>query len=259
MPQDAQYSPPEHEATDSHANAFIASGELYLLDDPAEWLVFSKPYGAQERKNTAPKDVQSWDSQVALGGMYCSTCALTIEDALRAVPGVQLVEVSAAAKRARVVWSPSEVLPSQWIKAIEAVGYRAVPAQDAQAREVRQAQHRKALWRWLLATFCMMQVMMYAWPAYGANPDDLLMEYERLLRWASWVICIPMLIFACGPFFSSALRDLKHRRISMDLPVALGMLITFVVSSIGTLFPEGIFGHVRLFFAGRALARDSVA
>ena len=214
----------------------------HLLDDPAEWSSFGKPY----RADGAPKkseDVEVWDSQVALDGMYCATCALTIEDALRAVPGVQQVEVSAAARRARVVWASSQVLPSQWMAAIHSVGYRAVPARDALAREIRVAQHRKALWRWLLATFCMMQVMMYAWPSYSAQGGDLWMEYERLLRWASWVICIPMLIFACGPFFAGAWRDLKHRRVSMDLPVALGMLITFVVSTIGTLAPEGVFGR----------------
>ena len=133
-----------------------AVGELHLLDDPQEWTSFGKPYGEHVGAGATPEDVEVWESQVVLDGMYCSTCALTIEDALRAVPGVQQVEVSAAAKRAKVVWLPSQVLPSQWIKAIEKAGYKAVPAIDALARELRQAQHRKALWRWLLATFCMM-------------------------------------------------------------------------------------------------------
>lgn len=244
MSESPQQLPPlDQEAVESLSNITAATGELHLLDDPAEWGSFGKPYGAPAAQAEAPEEVQVWESQVALDGMYCSTCALTIEDALRAVPGVQQVEVSAAAKRAKVVWWPSQVRPSQWIKAIEKAGYKAVPAHDALARELRLAQHRKALWRWLLATFCMMQVMMYAWPSYDAQAGDLLMEYERLLRWASWVICIPMLIFACGPFFSGAWRDLRHRRVSMDLPVALGMIITFIVSSIGTFYSEGVFGR----------------
>ena len=40
----------------------------------------------------------------------------------------------------------------------------------------------------------MMQVMMYAWPAYIADPGDLSAEMERLLRWASWVITLPVVI-----------------------------------------------------------------
>lgn len=230
------------EGASTGASHRSASNELHLLDESAEWLSFGKPYG-QPSPAIQAEDVEAWDSQVALEGMYCANCALVIEDALRAVPGILQVEVSAAAKRARVVWLPAQVLPSTWMAAVQKVGYRALPARDALAREMRQAQHRTALWRWLLATFCMMQVMMYAWPSYNAQPGDLLMEFERLLRWASWVICIPMLIFACGPFFHGAWRDLKNRRVSMDLPVALGMGITFVVSTIGTFAPEGVFGE----------------
>lgn len=223
-----------------------------LLDDPAEWPAFSQPWQAGGKQADAaalaaaqadPAGVAVWESQVALGGMYCTGCALTIEDALRAVPGVQQVEVSGATQRARVVWRSSQVKPSQWMQAVREAGYTALPALDGTARQLRRAAHRKAMWRWLLAAFCMMQVMMYAWPAYEAAPGDLSLEMERLMRWASWVICIPMLIFSCGPFFSGAWRDLRRGRISMDLPVALGMGLTFIISSMGTLAPQGIFGR----------------
>jgi Cu2+-exporting ATPase len=179
---------------------------------------------------------------VVLEGMHCAACALTIEDALRSVPGVLQADVSAATRRARVVWQSSQVQPSQWMDAVHKAGYRAMPAMDAFAREQRQRENRRALWRWLVAGFCMMQVMMYAWPAYVAQPGDLTGEMEQLLRWASWVITLPMVVFSCGPFFSSALRDIRLRRVSMDLPVALGMAITFVVSTAGTFDPAGIFG-----------------
>ena len=179
---------------------------------------------------------------MVIEGMHCAACALTVEDALRAVPGVLQAEVSAASQRARVVWSAEQVQPSRWMQAVRAAGYRAVPANDAAARARRLGESRTALWRLLVAALCMMQVMMYAYPAYVASQGDLSAEMSQLLRWASWVLTLPVLLFSCGPFFSSALRDLAQRRISMDLPVALGMLITFGVSSAGTFEPEGIFG-----------------
>ena len=212
-----------------------------LLDDPQEWPAFGRPVAAA---GNVPADPASctWDSHVVLEGMHCAACALTIEDALRSVPGVLQADVSAATRRARVMWQPSQVQPSQWMEAVRKAGYRAMPAMDAFAREQRQREGRRALWRWLVAGFCMMQVMMYAWPAYVAQPGDLTGEMEQLLRWASWVITLPMVVFSCGPFFSSALRDVRLRRVSMDLPVALGMAITFVVSTAGTFDPAGIFG-----------------
>ncbi len=235
----APASSPAH-PPDAVSNAEPAA-QAVLLDDPQEWSAFGRPVGPTGQATADPASC-AWDSQVVLEGMHCAACALTIEDALRSVPGVLQADVSAATRRARVVWQPSQVQPSQWMDAVHKAGYRAMPAMDAFAREQRQRENRRALWRWLVAGFCMMQVMMYAWPAYVAQPGDLTGEMEQLLRWASWVITLPMVVFSCGPFFSSALRDIRLRRVSMDLPVALGMAITFVVSTAGTFDPAGIFG-----------------
>ena len=204
------------------------------LDDPQEWTAFSRP---------AHEQAAFWDSSLLIEGMHCAACSVMIEDALTALPGVIRAEVSAGSHRARIVWNPSQIMPSGLMGAIRGAGYRAVPANDVFARERRQAETRKALWRWLVAGLCMMQDMMYAYPAYVAAPGDLTAEMEHLLRWASWVLTLPVVLFSCGPFFSSALKDVLHRRISMDLPVALGMLITFVVSTAGTFDPAGIFGR----------------
>jgi len=206
---------------------------LALLDDEQEWRVFSR-----ELVN-APG---CWESNVLIEGMHCAACALSIEDALKSVPGVLKAEVSAGSHRAKVVWLAEAVAPSGWMTAVSHAGYTALPANDAFVRERRQVQARKALWRMMVAGLCMMQVMMYAYPAYTATPGDLSLELEQLLRWASWLLSLPVLLFSCGPFFSNAWRDVLHRRISMDLPVALGMLITFAVSSAGTFDPKGIFG-----------------
>jgi Cu2+-exporting ATPase len=88
----------------------------------------------------------------------------------------------------------------------------------------------------------MMQVMMYATPVYLSDPADMAPDMVQLLRWASWVLSLPVLFFSCLPFFKTAWRDLTQKKISMDLPVAIGMLVTFGVSTIGTFEPQGVFG-----------------
>ena len=206
---------------------------LTLLDDPGEWSAFSRPLAGQS---------SCWESSVVFDGMHCAACALTIEDALRKVPGVLSADISAASHRGRIVWSDTTIKPSSWMQAAAHVGYPAVPAGDAFANDRRRVETRQALWRLGVAGLCMMQVMMYAWPAYVAEPGDLAPDMAQLLRWASWVLSLPVLLFSCSPFFKNALRDLRHRRVSMDMPAALGMVITFVVSSMGTFEPNGIFG-----------------
>lgn len=207
---------------------------LHLLDDPQEWSAFSRPSGVGNG---------CWESSVVVEGMHCAACSFTVEDAIAAVPGVVQVQVSAGSHRAKIIWNAAQVQPSAWMLAIQSRGYRAVPANDVFASEGRRKEARQALWRWLVAGLCMMQVMMYAYPAYIAHRGDLSAEMEQLLRWASWVLSLPVMLFSCGTFFSSAWRDLRRGSISMDLPVAIGIGITFAVSSLGTFEPAGVFGR----------------
>ena len=210
-----------------------ASQRMQLLDDPQEWAAFSLPEKSQTGR---------WSSSVVFEGMHCAACAITIEDALRSVPGVASVQISAASHRGRIVWSPDQTRPSQWMRSVERFGYKAIPANDAHAHERRRQEGRRMVWRLSVAALCMMQVMMYATPAYVSEPGDITPDMLHLLRWASWVLSLPVVFFSCTPFLSSAWRDLRHRQVSMDLPVALGMVVTFVVSSLGTFEPDGPFG-----------------
>ena len=206
---------------------------LQLLDDPGEWADFSLP----------EKDMPGcWRSTVVFEGMHCAACAITLEDALRSVPGVSQVQISGASHRGQIVWSPEKTRPSEWMRSVERHGYKALPANDAHAHQRRRDEARRMVWRWSVAALCMMQVMMYATPSYLSEPGEISSESMGLLRWASWVLSLPVMFFSCTPFLTNAWRDLRERQISMDFPVALGMVVTFVVSTVGTFEPDGPFG-----------------
>lgn len=181
-------------------------------------------------------------SRLLIGGMHCAACAGIIESALGRVDGVMRAEVSGAAQRAVVTWDPRRTRVSTLIEAVRGVGYGAFPDTGAQAVALATRETRQSIWRLFVAAFCMMQVMMYATPAYVAESGDITPDMVQLLRWASWVLTIPVMVFAAGPFFRGAWRGLRERRISMDLPVALGIAVTFVASSAATFDPTGIFG-----------------
>ena len=203
------------------------------VDDPAEWISFS-----QHKTD----DNEIWESRLAIEGMHCAACALNVERALKSVKGVSQAEVNATSGRASIIWSSRLAKPSDWMRAVSKAGYRALPATEAFSQDDRKKAQRLMLWRWLVAGFCMMQVMMYAYPTYNATTGDMSSDMRTLMRWASWVLTLPVLIFSSTPFFKNALNDLKQRQISMDLPVALGIIITFIVSTAATFEPKGWWG-----------------
>ncbi|HWI81196.1 cation-translocating P-type ATPase [Ramlibacter sp.] len=204
------------------------------LDEPQEWESFSRPL----------PDRAGWhESYLAIQGMHCASCALTVEHALAQLPGVERVQVNGASATARIAWSPQLSRPSQWMTALRQAGYGALPAGDLLDAAARVKEQRLLLWRWLVAGFCMMQVMMYAVPAYVAAPGEITPDIESLLRWASWVLTLPVVLFSCWPFFAAALRDLRHRTLGMDVPVALGIAIAFGASTAATFDAGGILGR----------------
>ncbi len=243
----------------------VASDALEVLDDPVEQRRFTRFHTDAAGQAVA-------DSALRISGMHCAACAGLIEQAVQRVGGVLEATVSASGERARVRWLPGRTRLTDIVQAIRAAGYDAAPDTALDAREARKLEHRQAVWRLFVAAFCGMQVMMMATPSYVATGNELAPDLRQLLNWGSWLLSLPVMVFAAGPFFTGAWRGLRQRRIGMDVPVALGVLVTFVASTGATFDPDGIFGHevyfdsltmfVSFLLAGRLLetrARHRVA
>lgn len=228
-----------HDAlTDPHIDADQQAWDV--LDEASQWEAFSKSVGQDP-------EIPLIESQFLLEGLHCAACAGIIEQGLLATPGISRARVSMSKNRGAIVWSPNITKPSDILKTIHKLGYSAQPATLLAHQSDIADKKRAAFWRWLVAGFCAMQVMMYAVPSYFTDAGDISSDIENLLNWASWLLSLPVLLFSSSGFFKNAFQDLKHQRISMDLPVAIGISITFIVSSAATFDPTGWWGNTVYF------------
>jgi Cu2+-exporting ATPase len=205
------------------------------IDEPEEVARFTR---WQTQADGSRRGVSSFQ----LSGMHCAACAGIIEGAVSTLDGVDEVRVSANAQRATVHWDPARTRPSRLVDAVRRAGYDAAPDAALAARELRRQEHRQALWRLFVASFLAMQVMMMATPSYVAAPGELSDDLRQLLNWGSWILSVPVLWFTGMPFLRGAWGSLRARRIGMDVPVTLGLLVTFVASTAATFDPSGPFG-----------------
>lgn len=168
-----------------------------------------------------------------LSGMRCAACVQLIEFRIRQLPGVTSFKINPASHRADISWDVELLTLKRILTAVTDLGYGALPASQS-PDELEQKESKRALWRLFVAGFAMMQVMMYAFPAYLVPvpqiDGDLTPDVDKLLKLASMIIAVPVMGFSASPFFSSAWRDLKNRHIGMDVPVSLGILLTFFAS-----------------------------
>ena len=212
--------------------------ELGLFDHPDFQKSFVQPVGDHER-----------EASLILEGITCAACVWLNEQHVARQPGVSLIEVNYATRRARVRWDDTRTKLSEILAAIQAIGYRAYPYDAERSEQIAQRERRSMLWRVFVAGFGMMQVMMYAYPAYIAGEGDLSPDADLLMRWASLILTLPVVFYSAAPFFQRALRDVKLRRLGMDVPVALGVGSAFAASVWATLThgPEVYFDSVTMF------------
>ena len=201
--------------------------DLTLYDDPGVQRGFVRSAGSGS------------EALLLLEGIRCAACAWLNEQAILRLPGVLGVEVNYAVHRANVRWDPSRIRLSEILAAVRRIGYRAFPYDPARVDALDKGERREALWRLFVAGFGMMQVMMYAVPAYIAGDGEITADIEQLLRWASLALTLPVVGYAAAPFFKGAWRDLRLRSLGMDVPVALGITVAFGASVAATLTGTG--------------------
>lgn len=174
-----------------------------------------------------------------LDRVRCSACLWLIEQTLRRVPGVLRADVNYATRRAHVAWDAARTGLPAILDAVRAVGYDAYPYDAARQEALERRERRTALWRLFVAAFGAMQVMMYAFPAYVDGGGTLSADAEQLMRWTSFLLTLPVLVFSCRPFFDGALQELRGRRIGLDTPIALGIGGGFLASAWATITGGG--------------------
>ncbi len=203
---------------------------------PAELGVYDLP----EVQRNFVRDAAGHEKEASLliDGVTCAACIWLIEQRLARLAGVSAVSLNYATRRARVRWDSRATTLSAILGAVAGLGYSAQPYDAGRAEERLRRERGILLWRLFIAGFSMMQVMMYAVPVYiagGAMTPDI----EQLMRIASLVLTLPVALWSALPFYDGAWRDLRRRRVGMDVPVTLGILIAFVASVYATWTASG--------------------
>ncbi|MBC3874499.1 heavy metal translocating P-type ATPase [Undibacterium flavidum] len=188
---------------------------------------------------------------LSVAGIRCAACIQLIEFSVTQLPGVESFRINPISQKAQLSWRSEQLNLKKVIQTIVDLGYAAFPANQSLS-EYQAKEKKVALWRLFVAGFAMMQVMMYAFPAYLVPvPEvdgDLSPDLDRLLKIASLIITLPVIGFSAIPFFRGALRDLKHRTIGTDVPVAVGILLTFFASCWATFFGGAVYFDSAIMF-----------
>ncbi len=170
-----------------------------------------------------PEDVQI---ALSLPGIHCSACIATVERELNAHPGVEDARVNLTLKRAMVKAAPG-LSAVDLIPVLERAGYEAHEL-DPGALSATQADKagRDLLMRLAVAGFASMNVMLLSVSVWSGAADAT----RDMFHWISAAIALPAIAFSAQPFFANAWSALRVRRLNMDVPIVLAILLALITS-----------------------------
>ena len=181
----------------------------------------------------------SREASLILEGITCAACIWLIEKYLAEVAGIRQVRVNYATQRAMVQWDEGVVRLSEILQAVRRIGYRALPYDPNQQQEMHRRQRRQQLRRLAVGGLFGMQVMMVSISLYAGAWSGMEQSFEKMFRWLSLGLTLPVISYAALPFFQSAWRDLARRRVGMDVPVSVALLVAFASSCFATFSGDG--------------------
>jgi P-type Cu+ transporter len=164
--------------------------------------------------------------ELSVRGMTCAACAARVEKKLNSLEDVRAT-VNFATDRASVC-APAGTRPAMLIAAIEQAGYGAAlarpPAGSAAADEAGDAGHQDDDYAGYLRRRLILALIFFI-PLSDVSVALSLFPSFRFPGW-QWVLvalAAPVALWAAWPFHRAALRNARHRSLSMDTLVSLGI------------------------------------
>jgi Cu2+-exporting ATPase len=167
------------------------------------------------------------DAHLLVEGIHCPACVWLIERAMMRVPGVAAASVNLAGKRLHLRWDKRRVKLSALIAELAKVGYSGVPYDPEAAEGVVKKANRAMLFRLFFAGFAMMNLNLVSIALYsGADTGP----FRDFFHWMGCALATPTLLYSAFPFYRGAWGGLRNARLTMDLPIAIGLSITYAYS-----------------------------
>ncbi len=172
-------------------------------------------------------------------GINCGACMWLIESRIAQLPGVESVTVNYSTRRALVTWNRNETELKNILAAFAHIGFTAHPFALGQQAEFVQKERDRQIRAIGLSAVLGMQIMMIAVALYFGKSSGISPSYEYFFKWISMLLALPIVVYCAQSFFLGAWRSIVHRQPSIDIPVAIAILLAFTASAWATASGSG--------------------
>lgn len=170
--------------------------------------------------------------------IHCASCIWLLEHLPMLHQGIRQSVVNFTSKELDITFDEKQISLREVVELLSSIHY--IPDLSLSLYEKKEETHsnKKLLYKIGVAGFVFINVMTYSLPAYfnGAPLEENLQSLFSIL---SLILVVPVVFYSGSDYFASSVKSLAKKNISIDLPIALGISVLFLVSAYEIIFARG--------------------
>lgn len=177
--------------------------------------------------------------------IHCSSCIWILENLNKLNPNVTSSQVDFPEKTVRINYNSDSTSLKAIAILLARIGYEPTISLDDFDND-KKKKDRSLIYKLGIAGFAFGNVMFLSFPDYldisssGASGGEFwLNEYKGIFRWLMFIFSLPVVFYAGADYFISAYKGLHSKLLNIDVPIALGILVLFVRSTLEIVFDWG--------------------
>jgi len=208
-----------------------------------EDLTYDSKYAFLDKEEVKSKLYEFKEGEIAKVTLYipvihCISCIWLLEHLNKLNPGILNSTVNFITKKVTITYNTLEISLRQLVELLVAVHYIPDISQQTIEKNKEESGNKMLLYKIGVAGFVFGNVMLYSLPEY-LNHQPLGESLGTFLYFMSYALLIPLLFFSGSDYIISAWQSLKRGIININLPIALGIITLFAVTTVDVFTLKG--------------------
>ncbi len=170
--------------------------------------------------------------------IHCSSCIWILENLNKLNTSLSSSQVDFPKKTVRIVFNPKLISLKDLVILLARIGYEPYISLDDYEKGKKRID-RSLIYKLGVAGFAFGNVMFLSFPEYFEVDGFWLDQYKGLFRWLMFTFSLPVVFYAGQDYLISAYKSLRTKILNIDVPIALGILVLFVRSTLEIIFDWG--------------------
>lgn len=170
--------------------------------------------------------------------IHCSSCIWILENLQKLQSGIITSQVNFPEKKVRITFNPEETSLKKIVELLCSIGYEPYISLD-NFDEGKKVIDRSLIYKIGVAFFCFGNIMLLSFPEYFEVEEYWINEYRGFFRWLIFAISLPAFFYSASGYYVSAYKSIKSGMLNIDIPIALGIVVMFIRSTVDIVFDYG--------------------